>query len=89
MGTNKVKKKEKMQKVLVIYTGGTIGMMMDPEDKALKPFEFKNIRQQLPMLDLLECDITFKSLLPLIDFGHQPAVLAPVGRYDRDRISEL
>ena len=42
-----------MQKVLVIYTGGTIGMMMDPEDKALKPFEFKNIRQQLPMLDLL------------------------------------
>jgi L-asparaginase len=56
-----------MPKVLVIYTGGTIGMMMDPEDKALKPFEFKNIRQQLPMLDLLECDITFKSLLPLID----------------------
>ena len=42
-------------------------MMMDPVDKALKPFEFKNIRQQLPMLDLLECDITFKSLLPLID----------------------
>ena len=54
-------------KVLVIYTGGTIGMMMDPEDKALKPFEFRNIRQQLPMLDLLECEITFQSMLPLID----------------------
>lgn len=54
-------------KILVIYTGGTIGMMMDPETKALKPFEFKNIQQQLPMLPLIEADITFQDMLPLID----------------------
>lgn len=55
------------RKILVIYTGGTIGMMVDPDSKALKPFEFKNIHQQLPMLPLIEADITFKDMLPLID----------------------
>ena len=55
------------RKILVIYTGGTIGMTMDPESKALVPFEFKNIHQQLPMLRLIEADVTFKELLPLID----------------------
>ncbi|MCQ2285005.1 MAG: type I asparaginase [Bacteroidales bacterium] len=53
--------------ILVIYTGGTIGMMVDPESKALKPFEFKNLQQQLPMLPLIGADITFKDMLPLID----------------------
>ncbi len=55
------------RKILVIYTGGTIGMMMDPESQALVPFEFKNINQQLPMLHLVEADITFQEMLPLID----------------------
>ena len=55
------------RKILVIYTGGTIGMMVDPDSKALKPFEFKNIHQQLPMLHLIEADITFQEMLPLID----------------------
>lgn len=55
------------RKILVIYTGGTIGMMMDPVSKALKPFEFKNIHQRLPMLDLIEADLTFQDMLPLID----------------------
>jgi L-asparaginase len=55
------------RKILVIYTGGTIGMMMDPETHTLKPFEFDNIRQQLPMLDLIGADITFQDMLPLID----------------------
>lgn len=57
----------KNRKILVIYTGGTIGMMMDPESQALVPFEFENINQQLPMLHLIEADITFKEMLPLID----------------------
>lgn len=55
------------RKILVIYTGGTIGMVMDPESQALKPFEFKNIHQQLPMLHLVGAEMTFKAMLPLID----------------------
>lgn len=55
------------RKILVIYTGGTIGMMMDPKIHTLVPFEFKNIHQQLPMLHLVEAEITFNEMLPLID----------------------
>ena len=29
--------------VLIIYTGGTIGMMKDPETDRLKPFDFEQI----------------------------------------------
>lgn len=55
------------KKILVIYTGGTIGMIQNPETKALEPFEFKDIYSHLPMLKLLNADIDFQSLLPLID----------------------
>lgn len=55
------------RKILVIYTGGTIGMMMDPVTNSLVPFEFKDIYHQLPMLPLVDAELTFKDLLPLID----------------------
>ena len=29
--------------LLVIYTGGTIGMKADPSDQTLKPFDFSQI----------------------------------------------
>ncbi len=55
------------RKILVIYTGGTIGMMMDPSTNSLVPFEFKDIYHQLPMLPLVDAELTFTDLLPLID----------------------
>ncbi len=55
------------RKILVIYTGGTIGMMMDPATNSLAPFEFKDIYHQLPMLPLVDAELTFTDLLPLID----------------------
>lgn len=42
-------------------------MMMDPVSNSLIPFEFKDIYQQLPMLSLVEAELSFKDLLPLID----------------------
>jgi len=54
-------------KILVIYTGGTIGMMMNSETKALEPFPFKNIYTHLPMLRLVNAEISVKEMLPLID----------------------
>ena len=55
------------KKILLIYTGGTIGMMHNPDNGALEPFEFNDIYSHLPMLKLLNADIEFKTLLPLID----------------------
>lgn len=42
-------------------------MMVDPVSKSLVPFEFKDIYQQLPMLSLVDAQISFMDLLPLID----------------------
>lgn len=35
-------------KVLLIYTGGTIGMMQDAKTGQLKPFDFKHLTEQIP-----------------------------------------
>jgi L-asparaginase len=54
-------------KILVIYTGGTIGMIMNQETQALEPFPFDDIYVHLPMLRLVEAEISVKEMLPLID----------------------
>ena len=36
--------------VLIIYTGGTIGMVTNPETGSLKPFNFNHISEQIPAL---------------------------------------
>ena len=40
----------KKASILLIYTGGTIGMKMDPADMALKPFDFSQILAEVPEL---------------------------------------
>jgi len=44
-------------KILIIYTGGTIGMMQDAKTKALVPFDFKNIYDQIPRLAFYDIEI--------------------------------
>ena len=36
--------------VLIIYTGGTIGMITNPETGSYKPFDFEHISKQIPAL---------------------------------------
>ena len=43
--------------ILLIYTGGTIGMMKDFETGALKAFNFSKISNKIPELKLLDCTI--------------------------------
>lgn len=45
------------RKVLLIYTGGTIGMVVDPETKALKPFDFEHMQAQIPELKLIDAEL--------------------------------
>lgn len=44
-------------KILLIYTGGTIGMKRDFESGALKAFNFSKLLQRIPELKLLDCEI--------------------------------
>jgi len=43
--------------ILLIYTGGTIGMMKDFETGALKAFNFSKLLQRIPELKQLDCNI--------------------------------
>lgn len=54
-------------KILLIYTGGTIGMIKDADTGVLKAFDFKNLLNRIPELKLLDCKITTKSFAKPID----------------------
>ena len=53
--------------ILLIYTGGTIGMMKDADTGALKSFDFENLIVKIPELKLLDCNITSISFKNPID----------------------
>ena len=53
--------------VLIIYTGGTIGMKEDPSDGTLKPFDFSQIKEEVPELNKFDVKIDSYTFDPLID----------------------
>lgn len=54
-------------RILLVYTGGTIGMIKDPQTGALKAFNFKDLLSQIPELKLLACEIDTVSFDKPID----------------------
>lgn len=57
----------KVPDILLIYTGGTIGMVKDYKSNALKPFDFENIKVKIPELKLLDCKIETTAFSSPID----------------------
>ncbi len=53
--------------ILLIYTGGTIGMMKDHETGILRSFDFDNLLIKIPELKLLDCSIETISFKEPID----------------------
>ena len=45
--------KSDTQSILIIYTGGTIGMREDPMTKTLSPMRFELIQDEIPELHKL------------------------------------
>lgn len=56
-----------MSKILLIYTGGTIGMMQDPRTGALKPFDFRFLTKEVPELQRLNIKLEAASFKKPID----------------------
>ena len=54
-------------KILLVYTGGTIGMMKSADTGALKAFNFNKLLQKIPELKLLDCEIETISFETPID----------------------
>ncbi len=53
--------------VLLIYTGGTIGMIENPETGALEPFNFSHLRSNLPEIKRLNFNVETYLFDPPID----------------------
>ena len=57
----------KKPKILIVYTGGTIGMIKDYKTGALKAFDFSQISSKIPELQQLHCEISTISFDEPID----------------------
>jgi len=56
-----------MNKILIIYTGGTIGMINDPDNGMLVPFNFEQIKENVPELNRLNYHLDVHSFNPVLD----------------------
>ncbi|RZK49651.1 MAG: asparaginase [Pedobacter sp.] len=56
-----------MTNILIIYTGGTIGMVNDPKTGTLIPFDFEQIIENVPELSRLDYQLAIHSFDPILD----------------------
>ena len=75
--------------LLIIYTGGTIGMKEDPMDGTLKPFDFSQIMEEVPELNKFDVKIDSYTFDPLIDSSDvEPSLWISLAELIRDRYEE-
>lgn len=75
--------------VLLIYTGGTIGMKEDPKTQALSPFDFSQILQEVPELRKFSSRVDSYTFDPLIDSSDvEPSMWVQLARLIRDRYDD-
>jgi len=60
--------------ILLIYTGGTIGMIKDSETGSLKNLNFNDLLKHIPELNLLDCKINTQSFNAPIDSSNMGPV---------------
>ena len=76
--------------ILIIYTGGTIGMKEDPQDGTLKPFDFSQIMEEVPELNKFDVFIESYTFNPLIDSSDvEPAIWVQLAQLISERYEEF
>ena len=53
--------------ILILYTGGTIGMVRDPETGSLHPVDLNELYDHVPLLSKFNCRLEFIAFDPLLD----------------------
>jgi L-asparaginase len=77
-------------KILIIYTGGTIGMITDKKTGMLVPLDFGQITENVPELKRLDYKITVHSFHPIIDSSNMnPAVWVQLAEKIEERYDEF
>lgn len=65
----------KKASVLLIYTGGTIGMMQDAHTNELRPFDFKTLTSQIPELNKFDIGLSSIAFKKPIDSSNMHPVV--------------
>ena len=79
----------KKSAILLIYTGGTIGMKEDPELQALTPFDFSQILEEVPELRKFAYRIDSHTFSPLIDSSDvEPSLWASLAELIENKYDE-
>lgn len=79
-----------VRKVLLLYTGGTIGMMEDPRTGRLRPFDFNHLYEQVPELNKVQAEIAAHTLdQPMDSSNMSPAVWVALAEIIRDRYARF
>ncbi|WP_075589714.1 asparaginase [Labilibacter marinus] len=74
------------RKVLIIYTGGTIGMANDPETNSLVPFDFSMIEEKVPELRRFDFEVDSTSFNPIVDSSDMnPEIWVKIGTIIEER----
>jgi len=60
--------------ILLIYTGGTIGMVKDYKSNALKAFDFNHLFDKIPELEQLHCNVESVSFEEPIDSSNMNTI---------------
>ena len=82
-------KSAKTSSVLLIYTGGTIGMKEDPDDGALRPFDFNSLLEEVPELRKFGLTIDSHTFSPLIDSSNvEPSLWQSLARLIQERYEQ-
>ncbi|WP_316801750.1 type I asparaginase [Pedobacter nototheniae] len=75
-----------MTKILIIYTGGTIGMVNDPIKGTLVPFNFEQIKENVPELKRLDYHLDVHSFNPVLDSSNMdPEIWKTIAQLIYDR----
>jgi len=76
--------------ILLLYTGGTIGMIKDFDTGALRNFNFDELLQHIPELKLLDCTIDTVSFEAPIDSSNmKPAYWTEIAQIIQERYDDF
>lgn len=78
------------KRILILYTGGTIGMIEDPSTHSLRPFDFSHLIDNVPKIKMLDYDIRHIQFNPPIDSSDmQPSNWADIANQIAKQYAEF
>ena len=75
-------------RLLIIYTGGTIGMIENPETHALQPFDFSHLIDNVPKIKMLDFHIDNIQFNPIDSSDMDPVGWGEIARSIRDNYDD-